>query len=126
MVDALGAVFNMLIEAVREVQSEDRPVGGQRSTCGKKVVSNCEEACRLLDQAKDELINEATGAAAGENIGPVLTPEAILIVIMERLGGGVFGQGSVDVINIYEECLEHLVSVVDIRAQNRTETFNRL
>ena len=60
--------------------------------------------------AGDELISEATGAAPGDNVGPVVTPEAMLIMIIERLVGGVFGTGSVDVINLLEECLEQLVS----------------
>lgn len=111
IVDAFGAVFNMLVETARDARVGHPQMTGQALQCGKKVLSNCDEACRLLEQAKNELISEATGAAAGENIGPVLTPEAILIMLMERLTDGVSGAGSVDVINIFEECLEHLVSM---------------
>lgn len=109
----------MLVEAVRDVRQVRQDGTTQRSTCGKKVLSSCGEACKLLEQAKNELISEATGAAPGENIGPVLTPEAILILLMERLVHGVFRDGSVDVINIFEECLEHLVGIVPPQASSK-------
>jgi hypothetical protein len=107
MVDALGAIFHMLVEAVRDVKPD-----ANRSRCGKKVSSHWKEACRLLETARDELITEASGAAAGENVGPVLTPEAILIILMERLVCGVFRSGNVNIISIFEECLEQLVRPV--------------
>lgn len=108
MVDALGAVFNMLVEAVRDVRYD-----AKQSRCGKKVSSHHKEACKLLETARDELIREASGAAAGENVGPVLTPEAILIMLMERLVRGVFQSGNVNVVWIFEECLEQLVRLLD-------------
>lgn len=104
MVDALGSIFNMLVEAVRDVQHD-----ANQSSCGKEVSRYHSEAYRLLETARDELITEASGAAAGENVGPVLTPEAILIMLMERLVCGVSGSGNVNIIGILEECLEQLV-----------------
>ena len=113
MVNALGTVFNLLVEAVRDVRHLKQQAQPQRWTCGRETLRHCVEACKLLETAKNELIREATGAAAGESIGPVLTPEAILILLMERLVGGVFRDGNVAVINIFEQCLEHLVNVID-------------
>lgn len=110
MVDALGNVFHMLVEAVRDVRSKRRDPNSPQSLCNSKVVKYCGEATLLLETAKNELISEATGAVSGENVGPVLTPEALLIIFMERLRKGVSGKGNVDVINIFEECLEDLVS----------------
>lgn len=104
MVDALGSIFNMLVEAVRDVRHD-----ANQSSCGKEVSGHYSEVCRLLETARDELITEASGAAAGENVGPVLTPEAILIMLMERLVCGVFRSGNVNIISILEECLEQLV-----------------
>ena len=112
MVDALGAIFNMLVEAVRDVRHD-----ANQSKCGKKVCRHYKEACRLLETARDELITESSGAAAGENVGPVLTPEAILIMLMERLVCGVFRSGNVNVISIMEECLEQLVRLVTRKTQ---------
>ncbi len=110
MVDALGAVFNMLVDALRVARLGPSSGKDKDLLLGKRATFYSNEASRLLEIAGDELISEATGAAAGDNVGPVVTPEAILIVTMERLVRGVFGTGSVDVINVLEECLEQLVS----------------
>ena len=113
IVDALGAIFNMMVAAVRDERL--RPKSSQvKATLSNRVSSYADEACELLETARDKLITEATGAAPGENVGPVLTPEAIFIMIMERLVRGVFGSGNVEVIAIYEECLEHLVSAITL------------
>lgn len=108
MVDAIGAIFRMLIEAVRDVRRETTP-----SRCGARVSSYGNKARKLLETARDELISEAGGAPVFEGIGPVLTPEAISIKLLERLVCGVFRSGNVDVIRIYEECVEQLVRPVN-------------
>ena len=108
MIDALGAIFNMLVAAVRESRSghsADPKVGPWQ-----KALRYGRGACKLLEKARDKLIAEATGSAPGEDLGPVITPEAIMIMLLERLAHGVYGSGTVDVINILEECLEQLVS----------------
>lgn len=114
IVDALGAIFNMLVEAVRDIRHD-----ANQSRCRKKACGHYKEACRLLETARDELITEASGAATGENVGPVLTPEAILIMLMERLVCGVFRRGNVNVIRILEECVEQLVRSVNRRHRLR-------
>jgi hypothetical protein len=111
MVNALGAIFNMLVQGVRDARWGSK--GGQGNLhSSSSFISYGDEACTLLRKARDELITEATSALPGEHIGPVLTPETILVIVMERLGRGVYGSGSVDIVAIYEECLEHLVSDV--------------
>lgn len=110
LVDAFGAIFNLLVEAVSDVVGD-----AQQLQCGKKVFKSFKEAQGLLETARDELIVEASGVAAGEHIGPVLTPEAILILQIERLVCGVYRNGNVDIINILEQCLEHLVSYSPIK-----------
>lgn len=42
-----------------------------------------------------------------DTIGLVLAPEAIAKSIFERLVSGVYHSGTLDVIGLYEECLEH-------------------
>lgn len=108
MVRALRLLFLMLIAAVDKVRSpqfQDQPSGS-----GDKVEKRCSEACRMLQRARDELISEASGSGREVNIGPVITPEALLIMFMERLGRGVHDKNDFDVINVFEQCLEHLVS----------------
>ena len=107
MIDALGAVFNMFVAAVRESR-----LGHQNDPSvppWQKALSYGDEACSLLEKARDKLIAEATGSAPGEDLGPIVMPEAIVITLLERLIQGVFGSGTVDIINIFEECLEQLV-----------------
>ena len=110
MVDALGAVFNFIVEAVRFARHERDSRKEQDLPLGKRAVGYCNEACRLLEVARGQLITEASGVRPGENLGPVITPETILIMSMERLVRGVYGTGSIDIINVLEECLEQLVS----------------
>ena len=108
MIDALGAVFNMLVAAVRESRSgnnTDRNVEPWR-----RALRYGNEASKLLEEARNKLIAEATGSAPGWDLGPVVTPEPIMIMLLERLAHGVYGSGTVDIINIFEECLEQLVS----------------
>ena len=113
IVDALGAIFNMMVAAVRDERLRLKN-SMENATLSNRVSNYADEACELLETARDRLITEAIGAAPGENVGPVLTPEAIFIMIMERLVRGVFGSGNVEVIAIYEECLEHLVSAITL------------
>lgn len=104
MVDTFGAIFNMLLGTAGDVIVDAKVL-----KCGEKVSESFKEAHRLLQMARDDLIVEASGVADGEHVGPVLTPEAILIIHLERLIRGVYKNGNVDIINILEECLEHLV-----------------
>ncbi len=121
IVDALGAIFNMMVAAVRDERLRAESSQG-KATLSNKVSDYADEACELLETARDKLITEAIGAAPGENVGPVLTPEAILIMLMERLVRGVFGTGNVEVIAVYEECLEHLVSSITLLESNEELT----
>ena len=108
MIDALGAIFKMLVAAVREARSghsNDPKVG-----LWPNALRRSEDACKFLEEARNKLIAEATGSASGEDMGPVITPEAVMIMLLERLANGVYGSGTVDIINVFEECLEQLVS----------------
>lgn len=78
-----------------------------------KIAEHGKEACELLKEARDQLIREADGRDKNGNIGPVVTPEAITIAILERLGSGVAHNRTLDIIHLYEECLENLVRCRD-------------
>ena len=110
MVDALGAVFYMLVEAVRVARYACSSRENEELLFGNQVASYSNEACQLLAKARDQLIAEAAEPAADGDVGTVITPEAILINTMERIAGGVFGPGSIDVVLVFEECLEQSVS----------------
>ena len=109
VVDALGAILQMIVETVRCLRdgSDEEPSDIMGPT--SKVAEHGEDACKLLKEARDQLIKEADGRDKNGNIGPVVTPEAITIALLERLACGVLRNGTVDIIHLYEECLEHLV-----------------
>ena len=111
MIDALGAVFHMLVETLRCLRRhEDKAsdIMGPKSL----MLKYGKEACDLLEMARDQLVREANGTANNNSIGPVVTPEAIAIALFDRLTSGVFLTGTIDIINLYEECLEHLVRIL--------------
>lgn len=122
MIDALGAVFHMLAETVRCLRRHEDKVDnitGPQSL----VLQYGKEACELLETARDELIRDANGTANNNSIGPVVTPEAIAIALLDRLASGVFFTGSIDIINLYEECLEHLVGTLPCQKNAYNETM---
>ena len=115
MVDALGAIFDMIVQAVRDARDGAKQYVGEPGwgqPMGTKVSRYAKNACKLLETARDELVAESTGFSPDENIGPVLTSQAILILLIERLVGGVYGSGNVDIMGIYDECLAQLVSLI--------------
>ena len=109
VVDALGAILQMIVETVRclreDMDEDSVDIMGPDS----KVIAHGKDACELLQEARDQLVKEADGRDKNGNIGPVVTPEAITITLLERLASGVIRNGTVDIIHLYEECLENLV-----------------
>ena len=105
MVDALGKIFQMVVETVRCLRSDSPKLKDSA------LFKHGKEACELLQAARDQLIREADGRDENGNVGPVVTPEAITISLLERLSSGVLGYGTIDMINFYDECLEHLVGL---------------
>ena len=108
VVDALGAILRMIVETVkclRDINEETVDIMGP----AWKISEHGKDACELLKEARDQLIKEADGRDKNGSIGPVVTPEAITIALLDRLISGVLHNGSFDIIYLYEECLEHLV-----------------
>ena len=103
MVDALGEIFHMVVETVRFLRI------GSGVLKDSALFEHGKGACELLKAARDQLIRESNGQDKNGNVGPVVTPEAITISLLERLSLGVLGSGTVDIIHLYEECLEQLV-----------------
>ncbi|KAL8758055.1 MAG: hypothetical protein Q9199_001785 [Rusavskia elegans] len=122
IVESLRAIFCMILEALRNEAGsgdlEDQELPREVDFYGK-------EACRLLKSARGQLIAEPTRATPERNMGPVVTPEAIVLKTISRLARGVFGRGTVDVINIYEVCLEQLALRVEKHSSRRLlQTLN--
>lgn len=109
IVDALGAVFHLLVEFVRSLRNVQGSNHASILSPGSKASEYGREAIEHVDQARDQLIRELHGRQNTDMIGPVVTPEAITITLMQRLVSGTFREGNIDVISLYEACLEHLV-----------------
>ena len=113
LVDALKAVFHMLIETVRLIR-----LGRTVMDLEKGTKDFADQACKLLTQARDQLIIEANRVLPNGQVDLVASPEVILVTLMERLIRGVFGDGIVDVIGIYGAVMEHLVTTKPRNSQS--------
>ena len=113
IVDALKAIFHMLIEMVRIIRLDHTVLArGNISTALEEGTKDfADQACTWLVQARDQLIVEANRALPDGQFDLTASPEVILVTFMERLTRGVFGDGIVDVIGIYGAVMEHLVSL---------------
>ena len=112
MVDALSEILQMVVETVRCLRSDSRKLKDSA------LFEHGKAACELLKAARDQLIREVDGRDKNGNIGPVVTPEAITISLLERLSSGVLGCGTIDIINLYEDYLEHLVGLPTLQTTN--------
>lgn len=109
VVDALGAILHMIVETVRCLRDDSEEGPSEIIGLTSKVTEYSKDACEFLKEAKDQLIKEADGRDKNGIIGPVVTPEAITIALLERLTCGVLRNGTIDIVHLYDECLEDLV-----------------
>ena len=132
IVDATGAILRMIVETIRSLRDKD--VYGDKDENGdghengdedenvdedendddimspaRQISRHGKDACELFRNARDQLIKEADGRDKNGNIGPVVTTEAVTIALLESLASGVLHNGTLDIILLYEECLEYLV-----------------
>ena len=125
IVDSLGSIFCMYVEVARYAScSLPERDHGLLST-SFKLDAYKKEALDLLETAHSQLVSEADGSGddSRNTVGPVLTPEAVSIALMERLVSGMFQRGSVDVVKVYEACLEQLVSDAFLAAHSVNLTY---
>ena len=108
VVDAFGSILRMIIETLKALRTREEIIDIKAGPT-QKITDHGKEACRLLKVARDQLINEANGQNEHEDIGPIVTPEAIAIALLDRLASGVFLDGAFDIILLYKECLDCLV-----------------
>ena len=109
MVDALGAIFHLLVEILHFLRKDGKAKTADLMGPGSKVIEYSVKAVKHLTDSRDQLIRELHGRDKSNTIGPVITPEAITIKLLERLAYGVSQTCEIDIIHLYEECLEHLV-----------------
>jgi len=115
-VTAMQFAFMTIFEAVRQA----RALTGPNNSIFKKtteaphseIIQWAMKACENLDIAREELIGDADCNMHDCSLssGSIVTPERIMIIFMKRLSEGVFDEGCVEFIQLYQECLQKLVS----------------
>jgi hypothetical protein len=110
IVDAFQAVFSILFWTVRYLWVHtSSSAGSSSSKISSFIDRHVKECCKLLADAKDRLIVEANEINHDKDLGPVVTPEAIITMLLERLSRGVYLDGTVDVMDLYEKIVEKIV-----------------
>jgi len=125
MIDTLVDIFKMAVEAVRFILRPKKEDSMRIVGPNSKVRDYIEQIGLKLKTAKNQLIVEADGQAHNERVGPVVTPETLMIILMERLIRGVYGERSVDIIGLYEECLQNLVIFPFASSAKMSQLTNR-
>ena len=116
IVDSLEASFSMLFDAARQFSSSTTgQLRGDRANLSYLTVisRHAKEIRNLLRTAKNRLIAEADEITHDKGLGPVVSPEAIIIMLLERLSRGVYSHGFIDVMDIYEKIVERIVRASD-------------
>ena len=108
IVDAFESILRMIVETLKALRIREEITDDMMGP-SSKVTGYGKEACESLQLARDQLIKEVDGQNRNDNIGPVITPEAITIALLGRLASGVLHDGAFDIILLYEEYLEYLV-----------------
>jgi hypothetical protein len=111
IVDAFETVFSVLFGAVRYLWTQASAPEGSSTKISNFIDRHVEEGCRLLTVAKARLIVEADEINHDKDLGPVVTPEAIIIMLLERLSRGVYLNSTIDVMDLYEKIVEKIVRV---------------
>ncbi|KIW75983.1 hypothetical protein Z517_10728 [Fonsecaea pedrosoi CBS 271.37] len=71
---------------------------------------------KMLLEARNDLIAEAGEFEKEPPHGPMVTPEAVVIMLLERLSQNVHGVGTFDLGDIYERVIEKLAAEVEYNA----------
>ena len=108
--DALEHTIQFLFDVIKYMSSRSTGEPSRNfSLAVGRPLQDTEDALRL---AQKYLIEEADQSALDAGLGPVVTPEAITLLLLERLSRGVYRNGTVNVLEIYERIVEKLVRVI--------------
>lgn len=119
MVEAFTSILSIFIEGARYIRLGEngyclsmKSGGGAQFedlTLQESLKSLADGSVRHLKTARTQLIVEQSGDAHNVGLGPVVTPEAIMLLLMRRLAQGVYEDRTINVVDLYEKCLENLV-----------------
>jgi hypothetical protein len=111
-VDAFEAVYGVLFDAVKNLWDQAAVPHTSSSRISGLIGDHVKESCRLLKVAKARLVVEADGISHDKGLGPVVTPEAIIIMLLERLSRGVYHNTTIDIMDLYERIVEKIVRIL--------------
>lgn len=77
---------------------------------GLSVADVASAAQRSLADAKAQLIVEADDMIPEKGLGSVVTSEAIVIMLLQRLSAGVYNEEKIEILELYERTVEDIVS----------------
>jgi hypothetical protein len=120
IVDAFEVVFHVLFGAVQYFWNKAATPDNNRSRISDFINNHVNECCRLLVVAKARLIVEADEINHDKEFGPVVTPEAITIMLLERLSRGVYHNATIDVLDLYEKIVEKIVRLPNAEIEGRS------
>jgi hypothetical protein len=105
IVDAFEVVFHLLFGAVQYFWNNNN----NKSRISDSIDKHVKDCFQLLKVAKARLIVEADEINHDKGLGPVVTPEAIITMLLERLSRGVYRNATIDVLDLYEKIVEKIV-----------------
>ncbi|KIX98271.1 uncharacterized protein Z520_06351 [Fonsecaea multimorphosa CBS 102226] len=80
------------------------------------ALGHADDCAKKLHEAANDLIAEAGEFEKEPPHGPMVTPEAVIIMLLDRLSQNVHGVGSFDLEDIYERVIEKLAADVEYNA----------
>lgn len=104
IVDAFEVVFHVLFGALQYFWNNNN-----KSRISDSIDKHVKDCFQLLKVAKARLIVEADEINHDKGLGPVVTPEAIITMLLERLSRGVYRNATIDVLDLYEKIVEKIV-----------------
>lgn len=107
---AFEHIFHFLFDVVRYASGKPAHRPEYDTAFTRAAGRNLHLVQKNLRMAKSYLIAAADESTLDKGLGPVVTPEAIILLILGRLSRGVYEDGSVSVTEIYEKVVEKLVS----------------
>jgi hypothetical protein len=105
IVDAFEVVFHVLFSAAQYFWNSNN----NKNRISDSIDKHVKDCFQLLKVAKARLIVEADEINHDKGLGPVVTPEAIITMLLERLSRGVYRNATIDVLDLYEKIVEKIV-----------------
>jgi hypothetical protein len=107
---AFEHIFYFFFDVARYTSRKPANSLGYNAAFSQAAGHNLKLVQKNLRTAQSYLIAAADESTLDKGLGPVVTPEAIILLLLERLSRGVYKNGSISITEIYEKVVEKLVS----------------